>query len=307
MSVNIGIDLGGTKILAAAIDKGGVTVASYHCPTPRDDYDLTLNAIAELISLIEGELNQQLPVGIGMPGSISPHTGLVQNANSVWLNGRAFALDLNARLQRDVRLANDANCFALSEAVDGAAAGAQSVFGVILGTGVGGGIVIDGNLLNGQRSIGGEWGHCALPFPTAMELEAAPLCWCGQKGCMESWISGPALVEQFNAGSVTKTVRVEEIVAIAVQPEPQMKRWANEIFNAHADRIARGLAQVVNLFDPEVIVLGGGLSQLTHLYDQLPGLMAPYIFSDTPVVDIRPPRFGATSGVRGAARLWEYK
>lgn len=312
MSVHIGIDLGGTKLLVAAIDHEGQNLFSLERPTPRDDYEATLDLISELISEIELQIGCKMPVGIGMPGSLSLKTGVVQNANSTWLNGRAFDVDISQKLGRHVRLANDANCFTLSEAVDGAAAGTATVFGVIMGTGVGGGIVINGALLNGPRSIGGEWGHWSLPFPTTAELLRAHHCWCGQKGCLESWISGPALVAHFNAGPLTAgehdhqgtgpVTRVEEIIAAADDGD----QWAENCLLAHASQTARGLAQVVNLIDPDVIVLGGGLSGMASLYERLPDLMAPYIFSDDKRVDIRPPRFGATSGVRGAARLWPY-
>lgn len=302
MSINIGIDLGGTKILAEAIDERGEVVASLRAATPRDDYQGTINVIVQLIEEMEARLAAELPVGIGMPGSLSPETGRVQNANSVWLNGRFFKEDMTAALGRPVRFANDANCFALSEAVDGAAAEAGSSFGVIMGTGVGGGAVIGGKIIDGPRSIGGEWGHCALPFPTDDELLSAHVCWCGQKGCLESWISGPGLVAHYNQTADSPVTRVEEITALAAEGAP----LAQAALNAHAHRTARGLSMVVNLFDPDMIVLGGGLSELGHLYEELPKLMAPYIFADNQQIEIRRPRFGATSGVRGAARLWPY-
>lgn len=305
MTVHIGVDLGGTKLLVEALTHEGVAVASQQVASPRDDYDATIIAISELVGVIEDELNLKAPLGIGMPGSLVPSTGLVQNANSTWLNGRDFGKDISKALGRGVRLANDANCFALSEACDGAGADAASVFGVIMGTGVGGGLVVrDGNdnsIINGPRSIGGEWGHCGLPYPEPSELLDAQVCWCGRTGCLETWISGPSLVSHYN-GSGETVSRVEEIVSRAAAGETA----AIDALSAHASRTARGLAMVVNIFDPEVIVLGGGLSNLDHLYEQLPILMKDSIFSDEPIVDIRRPRFGATSGVRGAARLWPF-
>lgn len=327
MTIHIGVDLGGTKLFVAALDEHGVTHASSLRATPRHDYASTINAITEMVTELETKLSLQLaPVGIGMPGSIIPDynlsacsasarssykqsinlSGLVQNANSTWLNGKNFKADICDALNREVRLQNDANCFALSEAIDGAAAGASSVFGVILGTGVGGGLVQDGRIINGPRSIGGEWGHCSLPFPSHEELDGAQLCWCGQKGCIESWLSGPAICRHHNRSNnipdAKEITSVEEIVELAASGD----LVAQKNLAKHAERLARALSMIVNIYDPEVIVLGGGLSQLHHLYEQLPLLMQTYIFSDVPLVDIRPPKFGATSGVRGAARLWGF-
>ncbi len=298
--IRIGVDLGGTKLLVEALDVEGQVVASRLTATPRHDYEATLAAITELVGEVEGELGDKAPVGIGIPGSICPANGLVQNANSVWLNGQPFQQDICRHLDRDVRVANDANCFVLSEALDGAGVGAASVFGVIMGTGIGGGLVVDERLIDGPRGIGGEWGHCGLPFPSADEVSGAPECWCGRRGCLESWISGPALVARFNKSAGMNVLRVEDITALAAEGDAV----ASMTLLAHTDRVARGLAMVVNVFDPEVIVLGGGLSELDHLYGQLPDLMRPHIFSDAPAVDIRRPKYGATSGVRGAARLW---
>ena len=303
MNVNIGVDLGGTKILAQALSCDGHTHAKEQTDTPRHDYDATLKAIAQLIFKIEHNLKIKAPVGLGMPGSLIPSSGLVQNANSTWLNGQNIKADMSQLLEREVRFANDANCFALSEASDGAGAGAKSLFGVIMGTGVGGGLVIEGKIQDGPYAIGGEWGHCSLPFPTKQEIETAPLCWCGQKGCIESWISGPALTKQFNLLTNQQTEKVQEIIALAKKGDNQ----AEQVLNQHTNRTARALAMVVNIFDPEMIILGGGLSQLDHLYEQLPQLMSKFIFSQEPrKVEIRRPKYGATSGVRGAARLWPF-
>lgn len=297
-SIRIGVDLGGTKIAGVALLPGGRTSAEIRIPTPRDDYSATLEAIRQIVLQLEADAGAYGTVGIGMPGSMSPATGLVQNANSTWLNGRPFDRDLAGHLQRRVRLANDANCFALSEATDGAAAGARSVFGVILGTGCGGGIVIDGRLLSGPRGIAGEWGHNPLPWP-APEEYPGPRCWCGRLSCIETWVSGPALeADHFSASG--ERLLAKEIAERGAAGDSA----AGETLARHASRLARSLAHIVNILDPEVIVLGGGLCQLQHLYGQLPELMAPYVLSERASIDIRPPKWGDASGVRGAAWLW---
>ncbi len=297
-SLRLGIDLGGTKIAGAVLDRSGAIVASHTIASPQNDYDATLAAIAHVVGHLERSASTSCTVGVGMPGSLSPKTGLVQNANSTWLNASPFDLDLQALLDREIRFANDANCFALSEATDGAAAGAHSVFGVILGTGCGGGIVIDGQILDGPRGIGGEWGHNPLPWPTPDELNIPP-CWCGRQGCMETWVSGTALAAD-HARTTGKNLRAEAITAAAFTGSEQ----AQATLDRHAHRLARGLATIVNLIDPGVIVLGGGLSSLPHLYTSLPALMAPYVFTDAPTITIRRPKHGPASGVRGAAWLW---
>lgn len=297
--LRLGIDLGGTKIAGAVLERSGRVVASLTIPSPREGYRTTVETIAGAVGRLEQEAGAVCSVGVGMPGSISPVTGVVQNANSTWLNGQPLAEDFQARLGRPVRFGNDANCFALSEATDGAAAGAGRVFGVIVGTGCGGGIVIDGRIVDGPRGIGGEWGHNPLPWPAVDEL-AVPACWCGRRGCMETWVSGPALAADHQR--VTgQAHRAEEIAAVAAAGDA----GARATLDRHAHRLARGLATVVNLIDPDVIVLGGGLSSLPHLYGVLPELMAPYIFADSPQVAVRPPAHGPASGVRGAAWLWE--
>jgi len=297
-SIRIGVDLGGTKIAGVALMPGGGASAEIRISTPRDDYGATLEAIRQIVLQLETEAGARGTVGIGIPGSISPATGLVQNANSTWLNGRPFDRDLARHLQRRVRLANDANCFALSEAADGAAAGARSVFGVILGTGCGGGIVINGQLLDGPRGIAGEWGHNPLPWPAPDEYPG-PRCWCGRQSCIETWVSGPAL-EADHARTTGEQLMATKIAAHAAAGNPA----ARETLARHASRLARGLAHVVNILDPEVIVLGGGLCQLQHLYGTLPALMAPYVLADKATVDVRAPKWGDASGVRGAAWLW---
>lgn len=295
----IGIDLGGTKIEGVALGPQGDVLASRRLPTPQHDYEATIATICNLVGSLEAEAGPaRCSIGIGIPGSISPRTGLVQNANSTWLNGRGFDRDVSAALGRSVRIANDANCFALSEALDGSAAGTRIVFGVILGTGCGGALVVDGSLIDGPRGIGGEWGHNPLPWPTGDELHP-PVCWCGRPGCLEVWVSGPGLAAD-HARVAGQSISSEEIEARAAKGD----LVARASLERHCDRLARGLAHVVNLFDPEVIVLGGGLSQLGHLYEALPPLMARWVFADDPTVIVRPPRWGDASGVRGAARLW---
>jgi len=300
----IGVDLGGTKIALTLLDETDREIVAKRSPTPREDYEATMAAIADLVAAAEAEAgcSGKSSIGIAMPGSISPATGRVQNANSTWLNGKPFDADLQRVLGRPLRFANDANCFALSEAMDGAARGARSVFGVILGTGCGGGLVHDGRLINGPLGIGGEWGHIPLPWPDAGDLPA-PQCWCGLHGCMESWVSGPALYRDYLAGG-GDTAHATSAVDLTERAKAGDEQAA-AAFDRHARRLARGLAVVVNIFDPDIIVLGGGLSRLGHLYDRLGPLAAPYIFSDRPRICIRPPRHGDASGVRGAARLWD--
>ena len=296
--LRIGIDLGGTKIAGVALSPDGDEVAANRVPTPRHDYAATIAAIADLIERLEQEAGAAGTIGVGIPGSLSPRSGVMQNSNSVWLNGRPFHRDLEHELARQVRMANDANCFALSEAVDGAAESANCVFGVILGTGCGGGIVIDGTCVSGPRSIGGEWGHTPLPWSEPGE-HPGPQCWCGRLGCMETWVSGTALARD-HLEQTGEELAGEDVVALATQGNTQ----AMATLDRHATRLARGLAMVVNIIDPDIIVLGGGLSNLPHLYEKVPGLMEPYVFADHCDVRIVAPRHGDASGVRGAARLW---
>ena len=297
--IRIGIDLGGTKIAGIALGPSGAVLAEQRVPTPRGDYAATLDAIRGLVAILELRAGGMGSVGVGMPGSISLKSGLAQNANSTWLNGKPFEQDLARILGQPVRTANDANCFTLSEAVDGAGQGAKSVFGVILGTGCGGGLVHDGHLISGARGIGGEWGHNPLPWPSLEECPG-PRCWCGRFGCIETWVAGPALAAD-HARMTGVALNAPAIVAAAETGDTA----AQATLDRHADRLARGLAMVINIFDPEIIVLGGGLSELKHLYQKVPPLMAPHVFCDSPEIVIRPPKHGATSGVRGAAWLWE--
>lgn len=294
----IGVDLGGTKIEGVLLGPDGGELARQRIKTPRHDYEGTLAEIRLLVERLEGQAGVKATVGLGMPGSISPRTGLGQNANSTWLNGRPFAVDLAAALMRPVRVANDANCFALSEAVDGAGSGVRSVFGVILGTGTGGGLVIDQHIVDGPNGTGGEWGHMPLPWSQPDE-HPGDLCFCGRRGCMERWVAGPAL-EADHARATGETLSATDIATRAQNGDAA----ATATLDRHASRLARGLALIVNIVDPDVIVLGGGLSRLTHLYEVLPPLMEPWILSDRPSITIKPPVWGDAGGVRGAAWLW---
>jgi fructokinase len=299
--MRIGIDLGGTKIEGIVLDAGGAERARLRVPTPRESYEATLEALEGVVRDLEAQAGARCRIGIGHPGAISPATGLVKNANSTQLNGRPLDVDLKHRLGRDdVRFSNDANCFAVSEAADGAGAGAPVVFGVILGTGVGGGIVIDGKPLIGAQAIGGEWGHNALPLPRDDE-RPGPQCYCGRKGCVEAWLSGPAFQGQY-ASAAGRELRATDIPEAAAKGDAV----AATCFDRYCDRLARALANVVNLIDPHVIVLGGGLSKIPQLYERVPELWRDYIFSerDKIATKLRPPVHGDSSGVRGAAWLW---
>ena len=296
--IRIGIDLGGTKIEALAIDKQGVELARYRIDTPRDDYDATIAAMVGLVRRLEEETGSTGTVGAGIPGSISRITGLVKNANSTWLNGRPLDRDLSAALGRDVRIANDANCFAVSEATDGAAAGAHVVFGVILGTGCGGGVAIAGRVHEGPNGVGGEWGHNPLPWPRPEEYPG-PACYCGKRGCLEMWISGTGIALDYK--TVTGRARTtQEIVSEFEAGE----REAMAAMDRFEDRLARGLAQVIDILDPDVIVIGGGVSRVEHLYEELPGRLPAYVFGGEVSTPILPAKYGDSSGVRGAAWLW---
>jgi fructokinase len=295
----IGIDLGGTKIEAAAIGPEGDILVRRRVATPRDDYRGTIDAIAGLVLEVERELGQAATVGIGMPGAISPATGLVKNANSVWLNGRPFDKDLAHALARPVRCANDANCFALSEARGGSASGARVVFGVIVGTGTGGGVVVDGRVLTGPNAVAGEWGHNALPGPRPEELPGPP-CYCGHHGCIETFLSGPGLSRDHLAAT-GHALQPADIDRLATEGDAA----AEASLRRYEDRLARALASVINLLDPDVIVLGGGMSNLARLYTSVPRLWGQYVFSDRVDTMLVSPAFGDSSGVRGAAWLWE--
>jgi fructokinase len=298
--MRIGIDLGGTKIEGLVLDKGGVERERLRVPTPASSYEEDVAAIVELIAELERRAGARCTVGIAHPGAISPATGLVKNANSTRLNGRPLKTDLERRLGREVRLANDANCFAVSEASDGAAAGCSIVFGVILGTGVGGGVVIDGRPLTGAQAIAGEWGHNPLPLPGDNE-RPGPRCYCGRTGCIETWLSGPRLQGQFEERT-GRSLRATDIALAALAGDAEAARH----MELYCDRLARALAGIINILDPHAIVLGGGLSRMTQLYDRVPELWQLYVFSEPQHIATRllPPRHGDSSGVRGAAWLW---
>ncbi|MGZ3366363.1 MAG: ROK family protein [Caulobacteraceae bacterium] len=293
----IGIDFGGTKIEAAALDASGAIVARLRMPNP-GGYDAAVACVADLIAEVEDQAGPCASVGVGMPGSISPRTGLIRNANSVWLNGRNFGADLEVALGRPVRLANDANCMALSEAVDGAAAGAKVVFAAILGTGCGGGVVIDGRLVEGANGIAGEWGHTPLPWP-ANDRHRAPPCWCGRTGCLETYISGTGF-----EGDYQRSTGRRRSAPLIIEDARRGERWAGECLDRYIDRLGRALAVIADILDPEVIVLGGGMSNVPELYERVPDAVKTYVFSDVWTSRIVKAEHGDSSGVRGAAWLW---
>lgn len=292
----IGVDFGGTKIEAAALDRSGQILDRRRTPTPRS-YDDALAAVRDLVAAVEAHAGAG-SVGVGAPGSISPTTGLIRNANTTYLNGRPFERDLASALNRDVRVANDANCLALSEAVDGAAAGAPVVFAVIIGTGCGGGVAIGGRVIAGANGNTGEWGHTPLPSPNTDELPP-PLCWCGQAGCMETWVSGPGFAQSYTR-LTGRTRAPADILAAADAGEAEAQRARG----AYVDRLGRGLANIVNILDPDAIVLGGGMSNITGLPEALAEAIRPRVFSDAWSCRIVQARWGDSSGVRGAAWLW---
>jgi fructokinase len=296
--MRLGIDLGGTKIEIVALDEAGRIILRERTSTPKADYDASIGAICDLVHAAEARLGRRGSVGVAIPGTISPKTGLVKNANSTALIGHTLDQDLAQALARPVRTANDANCFALSEASDGAAAGAEIVFGIIAGTGVGGGVCIGGRVLIGAHAIAGEWGHNPLPRPRADEVPG-PDCYCGRKGCIESWCSGPALAAQFESAT-GRRLAAHEIAALAAQGDADASRTMEDFL----DRFARSIAHLVNILDPDVIVLGGGLSNIEMLYRELPGRVEPYAFSPEGATRIVKNMHGDSSGVRGAAWLW---
>lgn len=303
--VRIGIDLGGTKIEGVALQASGAELARLRIPTPREDYDGTLAAIGSVVAQLEAEVGvdalggQLAPVGVGMPGTVMPGTGLVKNANSTWLNGRQFEQDLNRALGRPVRCANDANCLAVSEATDGAARGAAVVFAVILGTGCGGGLAVHSHVHIGPNAVGGEWGHNPLPWPNADELPG-PLCYCGKHGCLETWISGTGL-GQDHRRVTGQALSGPEIVAAAQAGNAD----AGASLQRLEDRIGRALASLINQIDPDVIVIGGGLSRLERIYTNVRPVIEQYLFGGgTLQTFILPAMHGDASGVRGAAWLW---
>jgi fructokinase len=297
MRYRLGIDLGGTKTEIVALDPGGQVVLRRRTASGRD-YDGTIATIAGLLEATEAELGARgCPLGIGMPGSLSPATGLVRNANSTWLNGRPLQRDLETALGRAVRLSNDANCLAMSEAADGAGEGAESVFAVILGTGCGGGVVVRGRIQEGRNRVAGEWGHTPLPWASAAE-HPGPRCWCGLHGCLETWLSGPGLAADCDGEGARDASAIPARAAAG-------DAAAAAALERHADRLARALAMVINILDPAVIVLGGGLSNMAHLYERLPLLIPRHVFGDVAATPVVQARHGDSSGVLGAARLWD--
>lgn len=295
----IGVDWGGTKIEAIVLSPDGHEEWRHRVPTPRGDYAASLKVGVELVQAAEAAVGRRCTVGVGIPGSLNPQTGLVRNANSTCLNGQPFAADFAAAIGRPVRMENDANCLAVSEAVDGAGAGRHVVMGIILGTGHGSGIAIDGRAHRGRQGLAGEIGHYSLPWPRARELPG-PLCWCGRRGCMEMWCSGTGLErDHFQVTGVARSAR--EIIAGMRAGD----RSARASYNRFADRLARALALQVDVLDPDIFVLGGGMSNVDELYRDLPGLMRPYVFSDDVDTPIARAIHGDSSGVRGAAWLWK--
>jgi len=297
-SIRIGVDLGGTKTEVIALSESGETLLRERVPTIPDDYQATLFTIAQLVEQVEKKLETKGSIGIGTPGAISPSTGLLKNSNSTWLIGQALQKDFEKILQRPVRMANDANCFALSEAMDGAAKDGKVVFGVIVGTGTGGGIVVNKQLLTGPNAIAGEWGHNPMPWPHADELPG-PACYCGRRGCIETFLSGPGLAREFFIVTGIQ-YSAQEIVNQAEAGDID----CNAALKRYEARMARTLAHVINILDPDVIVLGGGMSNIQRLYSNVPKLWGEYVFSDSVNTRLVPPNYGDSSGVRGAAWLW---
>lgn len=296
--MRFGIDLGGTKTEIIALGEGGSVLLRERVPTPRQDYHACITTMRDLVAAAESKLGIRGSVGVAIPGTISTKSGLVKNANSTALIGHPLDKDLAAALDRPVRVANDANCFALSEATDGAAAGAAVVFGIIAGTGVGGGVCVDGRILAGAHGIAGEWGHNALPRPRANEVPG-PECYCGKRGCIESWCSGPAIAAQYEQ----QTGRAHSAAEIASQASAG-DAVAARIMQDFYDRFARAIAHIVNILDPDAIVLGGGLSNIDALYRELPTRVEAYAFTPEGPTRIVKNRHGDSSGVRGAAWLW---
>lgn len=296
--MHIGVDLGGTKIEVLLLDESGEERFRQRVATPKGQYEGTLKAIADLVKAAEQEAGQTCSLGIGTPGAISPATGLMKNSNSTVLNSKPVKQDLEALLERSIRFENDANCFALSEATDGAAADADVVFGVIVGTGTGAGIVINGKVLTGRNAIGGEWGHNPLPWPTRAEFPGRQ-CYCGKQGCIETWLSGPGLAADYQQWAMGHGKTPQEIVTLAEAYDPT----AEQVMRAYEERMAKSLAHVINIIDPDVIVLGGGMSNVGRLYENVPQLWGKYVFSDAVATRLVPPQYGDSSGVRGAAWL----
>ena len=298
--MRIGIDLGGTKIEGIALNNDGNELFRKRIDAPQGNYQNTLNAIVNLVLDIETKTNLKSSVGIGIPGTISPQTGLVKNANSTWLIGMPLQADIETLLNRVIRIENDANCFVVSEATDGTAKDAQIAFGVIIGTGTGGGIYVHGQSLIGANAIAGEWGHNSLPWPNPDELPGRE-CYCGKSGCIETWLSGPGFVNDHHL--VNNLVSPNTAREIVLQAE-QGNEYAQASLHRYIDRLAKSLASIINVLDPDVIVLGGGMSNIKQLYTEVPKIWGEYIYSDHVITQLVPPKHGDSSGVRGAAWLW---
>jgi len=296
--MRIGIDLGGTKIEGIVLDENGRELIRHRVDTPKGNYEGTLNSIANLVKHLEAGVSVTASVGVGTPGAVSPVSGLLRNSNSVCMNDKPVKQDLEAILQREIRISNDANCFALSEATDGAAAGASVVFGVIVGTGTGAGVVVNGQVLGGPNAIAGEWGHNPLPWPAQNE-SPGPQCYCGKQGCIETFLSGPGLSNSYTELSCEKR-NAKEIVSLAEAGDQK----ARQCLQQYEIQMAKGLAHVINILDPDVIVLGGGMSNIERLYKNVPKYWNEYVFSDVVRTKLVAPEFGDSSGVRGAAWLW---
>ena len=296
--IRIGIDLGGTKIEGIALSEAGDALFRHRVATPKGDYPATLQSITDLIAQIEAYIGERGSIGICTPGALSPATGLLRNSNSVCMNGKPVLTDLQEKLQRDIRVANDANCFALSEATDGAAKDAAVVFGVIIGTGTGAGVVVDKKVLLGRNAIAGEWGHNPLPWPEDIELPG-PECYCGKHGCIETWLSGPGIVRDHE---------IHNNIFLDAETIDNKARFGDEdtteTLERYERRMAKSLAHVINILDPDVIVLGGGMGNIKRLYENVPGIWGDYVFSDVVNTKLVSPVHGDSSGVRGAAWLW---
>ncbi len=295
----LGIDLGGTKIEGILLDKAGKEVFRKRIPTPANNYSHILLAVEKLVHEMDQVAGEKLPVGIGTPGAISQASGLLKNSNTVCMNGKPFYDDLKAQLKRPLKIENDANCFALSEAVDGAGKDGKVVFGVIIGTGTGGGIVVNKQVLKGANAIAGEWGHNPLPWPEEDELPGLE-CYCGKKGCIETWLSGPGMAKNYSKGSMQDS---KKIVALAEEKNQQAVLYLQR----YCRRLAKSLAHVINILDPDTVVLGGGMSNIRWLYLQVPQYWQDYIFSDQVQTKLKKAQYGDSSGVRGAAWLWKDK
>ncbi len=296
--MRIGIDMGGTKIEGIALAENGEELFRKRIETPRNDYNRTVEAISRIVDELEAKTNQKGTVGIGIPGAISPQTGLVKNANSTWIIGRNFEHDLATALGREVRLANDANCLAVSESVDGAGVGAKVVFAIILGTGCGGGIAIDQKVHSGPLSIAGEWGHITLGWMSPDEYPGEE-CYCGKRGCLETFVSGTGFENAYERQTGTR-IRGHEIITLLEKGDDT----AEKVMRTYENRLARGIATLANFLDPDVFVLGGGMSNISRIYQNLPALVVDWIFGNEFTTPIRPAKHGDSSGVRGAAWLW---